>query len=147
MFTMVTQRFLGDANGNVAAIEAVRLNRSPRPEERAQPHLIKGEKVLIPAELVLIAVGFSYPEYHLLRQLNIETTKNGAVATRAGGATSQPNIFAAGDCSRGASLVVWAIAEGRSAARAVDEFLMGESALPDPLRDTVVIDRNAVFSL
>jgi glutamate synthase (NADPH/NADH) small chain len=148
MFTMVTQRFLGDARGNVVAIEAVRLNRSPRPEERAQPHLIKGEKVLVPADLALIAVGFSYPEYHLLRQLNIETTNNGRVSARyPGGATSQPNIFAAGDCSRGASLVVWAIAEGRSVARAVDEFLMGESALPDPLRDTVVIDRNAVLTL
>lgn len=147
MFTMVTQRFVGDAKGNVVAIEAARLNRKARAEERAAPHLIKGDKVLIPADLVLIAVGFSYPEYQLLRQLEVETTKTGKVAVRTGGFTSQPGIFAAGDCTRGASLVVWAIAEGRSIARSVDEYLMGESVLPDPLRDTVVIDHDAILTV
>lgn len=147
MFTMVTQRFVGDTKGNVVAIEAARLNRKARPEERAAPHLIKGDKVLIPADLVLIAVGFSYPEYQLLRQLEVETTKTGKVAVKPGGYTSQQGIFAAGDCTRGASLVVWAIAEGRSIARSVDEYLMGESALPDPLRETVVIDHDAILTI
>ncbi len=147
LFTMVTQRFVGDSTGNVVAIEAARLNRKARAEERAAPHLIKGEKILIPADLVLIAVGFNYPEYQLLRQLEVETTKIGKVATKAGGATGQAGIFAAGDCTRGASLVVWAIAEGRSIARSVDEYLMGESVLPDPLRDTVVIDDTAILTI
>jgi len=147
LFTMVTQRFVGDSTGNVVAIEAARLNRKARAEERATPHLIKGEKVLIPADLVLIAVGFNYPEYQLLRQLEVETTKTGKVATRVGGTTGQAGIFAAGDCTRGASLVVWAIAEGRSIARSVDEYLMGESVLPDPLRDTVVIDDTAILTI
>lgn len=147
MFTMVTQRFVGDASGSVVALEAARLNRKARAEERATPHLIKGDKVLIPADLVLIAVGFNYPEYQLLRQLNVETTRAGKVAVQAGGATSQAGIFAAGDCTRGASLVVWAIAEGRSIARSVDEYLMGESILPDPLRETVVIDGAEILTV
>ncbi len=147
LFTMVTQRFVGDSVGNVVAIEAARLNRKARAEERATPHIIKGDKVLIPADLVLIAVGFNYPEYQLLRQLDVETTKTGKVATKTGGATGQAGIFAAGDCTRGASLVVWAIAEGRSIARSVDEYLMGESALPDPLRDTIVIDDTAIVTI
>ena len=147
LFTMVTQRFVGDSSGNVVAIEAARLNRKVRTEERATPHLIKGDKVLIPADLILIAVGFNYPEYQLLRQLEVETTKTGKVAVKTGGLTSQAGIFAAGDCTRGASLVVWAIAEGRSIARSVDEYLMGESLLPDPLRETVVIDHEGILTI
>lgn len=147
MFTMVTQRFMGDDDGNVCAIEAARLNRPIRSEERAAPHLIKSEKAIIPADLVLISVGFAYPEYQLLRQLEIETTKRGTIHASRRGETSQPGIFAAGDCSRGASLVVWAIAEGRAVARSVDEYLMGESSLPDPLQDTVVIDHTSVLTL
>ncbi|MFY8001787.1 MAG: glutamate synthase subunit beta [Candidatus Kapaibacteriota bacterium] len=147
LFTMVTQRFVGDSAGNVVAIESARLNRKVRTEERATPHLIKGDKVLIPADLILIAVGFNYPEYQLLRQLDVETTKTGKVAVQTGGRTSQAGIFAAGDCTRGASLVVWAIAEGRSIARSVDEYLMGESLLPDPLRETVVIDHEGILTI
>ncbi|MCS6809208.1 MAG: glutamate synthase subunit beta [Bacteroidota bacterium] len=147
MFTVLTQRFVGNAMQQVVAIEAVRLHRNPRPEERTMPHLTKGEKVLVGADLVLIAVGFSYPEYQLLRQLDVETTKTGKVAVRNGGHTSQPGIFAAGDCTRGASLVVWAIAEGRSIAHSVDVYLMGESTLPNPLQDTIVIDHHTILTL
>jgi glutamate synthase (NADPH/NADH) small chain len=147
MFTMVTQRFMGDDDGNVCAIEAARLNRPVRSEERATPHLIKAEKVIIPADLVLISVGFAYPEYQLLRQLEVETTKRGTLNVSKRGETSQPGVFAAGDCSRGASLVVWAIAEGRAVARTVDEYLMGESNLPNPLRETIVIDYEQVLTL
>jgi glutamate synthase (NADPH/NADH) small chain len=118
-----------------------------RSEDRAAPHLIKAEKAIILADLVLISVGFAYPEYQLLRQLEVETTKRGSVHVSKRGETSQPSIFAAGDCSRGASLVVWAIAEGRAVARTVDEYLMGESSLPDPLQDTIVIDYQEVLTL
>jgi glutamate synthase (NADPH) small chain len=146
LFTMVTQRFLGDDTGNVRAIEAARLNRPVRTDERNAPHLIKAETISIPADLVLIAVGFNYPEYQLLRQLDVETTKTGKILRHEGGRTSQTNVFAAGDCTRGASLVVWAIAEGRTVARSVDEFLMGSSTLADPLRETVVIDYDTIVT-
>jgi len=145
LFTVVTQRFVDDGFGNVKALEAVKVGRSLRREERVNVQSIKGEKLQIPADLVLLAVGFSYPEYPLLGKLGVETTKSGTVAVSSRFATSQQGVFAVGDCTRGASLVVWAIAEGRNVARSVDEYLMGESSLPAPLEQTMVVDRHDVM--
>ena len=86
------------------------------------------------ADLVLLAMGFTGPEKGaLLDDLGVRLTDRGNVARDAKWMTSVPGVFTAGDMQRGQSLIVWAIAEGRSAARAIDEYLMGESQLPAPL--------------
>jgi glutamate synthase (NADPH/NADH) small chain len=85
----------------------------------------------VPAQLVLLALGFSGPESLLLDQLGIEKdARSNAKAEHGKFATSVPGIFAAGDMRRGQSLIVWAINEGRGAARECDRWLMGETALP-----------------
>jgi NADPH-dependent glutamate synthase beta subunit-like oxidoreductase len=85
------------------------------------------------AELVLLAMGFLGPEHYVSDLLNIEYDERSNYRAEHGRfATSVPKVFAAGDCRRGQSLVVWAINEGRGVARAVDEFLMGSSQLPAP---------------
>jgi len=95
---------------------------------------IPGTEEEIDADLVLLAIGFQGPDCHpLLDQLALERTGRGAVSRDDKWMTSAPGVFVAGDMMRGASLVVWAIADGRSCARAVDEYLMGESNLPAPL--------------
>jgi glutamate synthase (NADPH/NADH) small chain len=83
---------------------------------------------------VLLAMGFTGPEKSpLLTDLGVTLSDRGNVARNAQWMTSVPGVFAAGDMQRGQSLIVWAIADGRSAARAIDEYLMGESQLPAPL--------------
>jgi glutamate synthase (NADPH/NADH) small chain len=95
---------------------------------------IAGSEFEIPADLVLLAMGFSGPERGgLLESLNVKMTDRGTVARDERWMTSVPGVFTAGDMQRGQSLIVWAIAEGRSAARAIDQYLMGESQLPAPL--------------
>ena len=95
---------------------------------------IPGTEEKIDADLVLLAIGFQGPDCHpLMDELALERTDRGAVNRDEKWMTSTPGVFVAGDMMRGASLVVWAIADGRSCARAVDEYLMGESYLPAPL--------------
>jgi NADPH-dependent glutamate synthase beta subunit-like oxidoreductase len=86
-----------------------------------------------PAQLVLLAMGFKGPEQYVAELLGIECDpRSNYKAIHGRFATTLPKVFAAGDCRRGQSLVVWAINEGRGAARAIDEFLMGKSDLPAP---------------
>ncbi len=144
LYTIVTQRFVGNAEGIVTTLEALKVGRTLRREERTAPHLLHGEQLHLRADLVLLSIGFKYPEYPLLRQLGVETTNSGTVKIDRANATSQRGIFAAGDCSRGASLVVWAIAEGRNVAHSVDTYLMGESSLPAPLQETLVVEHHNV---
>ena len=93
-----------------------------------------GSEFEIPADLVLLAMGFTGPDKgQLLDDLGVALTERGNVARDAQWMTNVPGVFTAGDMQRGQSLIVWAIAEGRSAARAIDEYLMGESQLPAPL--------------
>ncbi len=92
-----------------------------------------GSEFEIPADLVLLAMGFTGPEKGPLLD-EVKLTDRGNVARDAKWMTSVPGVFTAGDMQRGQSLIVWAIAEGRSAARAIDEYLMGESQLPAPLQ-------------
>ena len=95
---------------------------------------VPGSDFEIPAELVLLAMGFTGPERGpLVTELSLKLTERGNVWRDKQWMTSAPGVFTAGDMQRGQSLIVWAIAEGRSAARAIDQYLMGESQLPAPL--------------
>ncbi|MBM4411559.1 MAG: glutamate synthase subunit beta [Chloroflexi bacterium] len=95
---------------------------------------IPGSEFEVECDLLLLAMGFVGPERGgLLEQLGVELTERGNVKADANKMTSVPGVFTAGDMTRGQSLIVWAIAEGRTAARGIDLYLMGESALPSPL--------------
>jgi glutamate synthase (NADPH) small chain len=127
-WSIATKKFVGE-KGTVKALQTVRLEwKDGKPAE------IPGSEVVIPADLVLLAMGFVSPLQSLLDEFGVQkdTRGNARAPTDGEGAyvTSAPKVFAAGDVRRGQSLVVWAIREGRQCARAVDEFLMGFSELP-----------------
>ena len=128
---MMTKRFIGE-NGRVKELEAVQV-RFGEPDESGRPRMeeVPDSAVRKPAELVLLAMGFVHPIHEgLVDGLGVEKDPRGNVmADTRGYATSEPGVFAAGDCRRGQSLVVWAISEGREAARAVDAYLMGATRL------------------
>ncbi|KNB52652.1 glutamate synthase subunit beta [Streptomyces caatingaensis] len=133
VYSVSTTRFEGDEDGNVQWLHLVeveftggRLEQKPGTERR------------IPAQLVTLAMGFTGTdrENGLVEQLGLELDERGNVARDADFATNVPGVFVAGDAGRGQSLIVWAIAEGRSAARAVDRYLTGSSTLPAPIRPT-----------
>ncbi len=135
-YAVNTKAFLSDANGNVKALKAVRL-RWPEPDPitgRRPFHFedIPGSEFEVPADLVLLAMGFLHPVHEgVVDQLGLAKDARGNVRAGFGDfKTSADNVFVAGDARRGQSLVVWAIAEGRKAARAVDIHLMGTSDLP-----------------
>jgi glutamate synthase (NADPH/NADH) small chain len=130
LYAIQTTKFLGDEQGHVKAIETV-LVEWVRDNGRSLPKNVPGSEKILPAQLVLFAMGFSGPENQLLDQLGVEKDqRSNAKAEHGKFATSVSGIFAAGDMRRGQSLVVWAINEGRGAARECDRFLMGETALP-----------------
>jgi glutamate synthase (NADPH/NADH) small chain len=133
LFAVSTEAFIGDEHGHVRALRGVRV----------APAVVRGGTSLapvpessfeLPADLVLLAMGFTGPETAgPVGQLGLRLTERGTVWRDANWMTSVPGVFTAGDMQRGQSLIVWAIAEGRSCARGVDLFLMGESELPAPL--------------
>ena len=128
-----TVAFSGDASGRVKALHAVKVEMV-RNDGRVQFVPVEGSEFEIPADLVLLAMGFVGPERGpLVNELGIRLTDRGNVWRDERWMTSVQGVFTAGDMQRGQSLIVWAIAEGRSAARGIDQFLMGESALPAPL--------------
>jgi glutamate synthase (NADPH/NADH) small chain len=130
-----TRAFLDDGKGNVKALQCVRVEWK-KDENTGRLNMVEvpGSEFEIPADLVLFAMGFVAPAATLLDAFGVEKDPRGnARATTEGAAsyrTSVDKVFAAGDMRRGQSLVVWAIREGRQCARAVDEYLMGNSALP-----------------
>jgi glutamate synthase (NADPH) small chain len=126
-----TKKFIGDDNGNLKALQIVELDwQKDEDTGRMAMREIAGSEREIPCELALIAAGFLNPKHEgLLDLLGVEYDERGNVKTVNYQSTTNPKIFAAGDCRRGQSLVVWAISEGREAARKVDEYLMGESHL------------------
>ncbi|QOR76717.1 MAG: glutamate synthase subunit beta [Thermoflavifilum sp.] len=126
-----TKAFLGDAQGHVRALQVVDLQWSLNEEQRpAGFQEVPGSTREIPADLVLLAMGFVHPEHRILDELGIAKDERGNVkASEKDYRTSVEKIFAAGDMRRGQSLVVWAISEGRECARKVDEYLMGSSLL------------------
>ena len=133
IFQIQTRRFLGET-GHAKKIDTVRVDETQDENGRAVFTEIPDTEEEIDADLVLLAIGFQGPDCHpLMDELGLELTDHGAVNRDERWMTSAPGVFVAGDMMRGASLVVWAIADGRSCARAVDEYLMGESYLPAPL--------------
>ena len=131
-YSISTRRFLGE-HGRVRALETVRVEMKSE-DGRAQFVEIPGTEKIFPADLVLLAMGFVGPERSaMLAQFGVELDGSGNVKCDASRRTSVEKVFAAGDMSRGQSLIVWAIAEGRHAARSIDEYLMGSSLLPKPL--------------
>jgi glutamate synthase (NADPH/NADH) small chain len=132
VFSVNTECFLGDDDGNVRALRAHEVQMVDGRFEK-----IEGSDFELPCELVLLAMGFVGPERGgLLEQLGVELTARGNVARDGEWATNVEGVFVAGDMGRGQSLIVWAIAEGRSAAAAVDRHLMGSTDLPAPLTAT-----------
>src|SRR5439155_17140202 len=120
VYSVNTERFVGDEHGNVRALVAHQVEFVNGRFEKVEPTDFE-----LPCELVLLAMGFVGPEREgLLHQLGVEFNERGNVARDAQFRTSVPNVFVAGDMGRGQSLIVWAIAEGRSCAAAVDAFLM-----------------------
>jgi glutamate synthase (NADPH/NADH) small chain len=133
LYSVSTQRFLGDGTGHVRGLQAVKVEMV-KEGGRVQFVPVPGSEFELRADLVLLAMGFLGPEkMRLLDDLGVALTERGTVARDARWMTNVPGVFTAGDMQRGQSLIVWAIAEGRSAARAIDEYLMGESQLPAPL--------------
>jgi glutamate synthase (NADPH/NADH) small chain len=123
-WAIATTRFAGDENGHVKQLHAVRVGPPPKFEP------IPGTDFTLDVDLVLIAMGFLGPVRNgMLEALGVKLDARGNVEADANYMTSVPNVFAAGDMRRGQSLVVWAITEGRQAARGVDKFLMGETHL------------------
>jgi len=123
-YCVTTKRFIGDAEGRVSAIETIRIEWAQENGRFAMKE-IAGSEQTWPATLVLLAMGFLGPERGgMLDQLGVTLDPRGNVATDpATGMTNVPGVFAAGDMRRGQSLVVWAIAEGRDAARKADRYL------------------------
>jgi glutamate synthase (NADPH/NADH) small chain len=116
-----TTKFVGDEKGNVKQLHGVRVGPPPKFEP------MPGTDVVIDTDLVLLALGFTGPvKKGMIEQFGVELDSRGNVATKGNYMSSVPGIFAAGDMRRGQSLVVWAIAEGRSAAKAIDQYLCRE---------------------
>lgn len=135
-YSVLTKEFVDDGKGNVKGVRTVTLDWS-KPGERAPFSEVPGSEKEWPADLVLLATGFVGPEKTVGEMLGIEFQRPRGnwetfQAEHGKFATNLPGVFAAGDCRRGQSLVVWAINEGRGAARAVDAYLMGKSTLPAP---------------
>jgi glutamate synthase (NADPH/NADH) small chain len=131
LWSLSTKSFQGE-DGRVTALNAVRLEfGEPGPDGRRPMNEVPGSEFSIEADLVLLALGFVNPQQEgLLNALGVEYDARGNVRTDSGYHTSVPGVFAAGDMRRGQSLIVWAISEGREAAKEIDEYLMGESLLP-----------------
>jgi glutamate synthase (NADPH/NADH) small chain len=130
-WSILTRKFEGDKDGNVRKLHGVELEWIPGDNGRMKMQEKAGSGFELNAELVLLAMGFLGPEKDgLIEQLGLELDKAGNIVADANYAASVPGVFAAGDCRRGQSLVVWALAEGREAARGVDQYLMGYSDLP-----------------
>jgi len=133
VYSVSTERFVGDDQGRVAALEAVEVTRAQE-DGRVVFKPVPGRGWSMRTDLVLLAMGFVGPERGgMLDELAVRLTDRGNVWTDEAWMTSVPGVFAAGDMQRGQSLIVWAIAEGRSAAQGIDRYLTGASELPAPV--------------
>jgi glutamate synthase (NADPH) small chain len=132
VYAVSTKEFLGDDDGNVRALRLVEVAF-----EGGKLTEIEGTEREIPAQLVLFAMGFLGPERAgLVEQLGVDLDERGNIKRDLSYQSSTPGVFVAGDAGRGQSLIVWAIAEGRAAAAAVDRFLTGSTTLPAPIKPT-----------
>jgi glutamate synthase (NADPH/NADH) small chain len=133
LFAVSTQRFTGDSSGRVNALEAVKVEIL-RTDGRVEFQPIPDSEFTLATDLVLFAMGFVGPEKPgMLTDLDVKLTDRGNVWRDDNWMTNVPGVFTCGDMQRGQSLIVWAIAEGRSAARGVDAYLLGSSSLPAPV--------------
>ncbi len=131
-YCILSKEFIDDGAGNVKAIKTVRVAWE-KVDGRMQMKEVAGSESIVEADLVLLAMGFLGPEQYVAEVLGVECDPRSNYKAEHGAfATSVPGVFAAGDCRRGQSLVVWAINEGRGAARAIDVYLRGTSVLPAP---------------
>ena len=131
IYLTTATKFEGDANGQVKAVHTVQVEWTKNEKGQFVPKNVPGSEKVLPAELVLLAMGFLGPEQPLLESLGIERDpRSNAKAEFEKYTTNVKGVFACGDCRRGQSLVVWAFNEGRGAARECDRFLMGSTALP-----------------
>jgi glutamate synthase (NADPH/NADH) small chain len=131
VYLTTAKRFVSDDAGNVAGVELVEIKWGKNDKGQFVPQDVPGTSRIVPAQLVLLAMGFLGPEQPLLEQLGVERDPRSNVKADHGKfTTSVPKVFAAGDCRRGQSLVVWAFNEGRGVARECDRFLMGATDLP-----------------
>jgi glutamate synthase (NADPH/NADH) small chain len=132
LYAVNTQEFLGDSDGRVRALKLVEVRN-----EGGKFVPVPGSERELPAQLVLLAMGFLGPQKKgLIEDLGVELDARGNVARDKAFKTSLDNVFVAGDMGRGQSLIVWAIAEGRSAAAGVDAYLTGRGFLPAPIAPT-----------
>ena len=130
-YAILTQKFVGDDDGNLKELHTVNIQWGKDEQGRFGPQPVPGTEKVWPAQLVLLAMGFLGPEKGgMIEQLGVSLNERGNVAIDDNRMTNVPGVFAAGDMSRGQSLVVWAIRDGRDTARAVDLHLMGETSLP-----------------
>jgi glutamate synthase (NADPH/NADH) small chain len=131
VYLTTATKFDGDASGHVKAVHLVQIEWTKNDKGQFVPKNVPGTGKVLPAQLVLLAMGFLGPEQPLLEALGIERdARSNAKAEFEKYTTNIPKVFAAGDCRRGQSLVVWAFNEGRGAARECDRFLMGATDLP-----------------
>ena len=129
-YNILTKEFIDDGNGNVAGVKIVEVNWN-KVDDRWQMDEVEGTEKIWEAELVLLSMGFLGPEHYVSEAVDLELDERSNYKAEYGKyATSVDGIFAAGDCRRGQSLVVWGINEGREAAREIDSYLMGSSNLP-----------------
>ncbi len=131
-YAVSTKRFLVGEDGQVRGLELVRVDWAIGPDGRLGMQEIPGSERTIEADLVLLALGFLGPERSLPEELGCELDARGNIIAGADKQTTVPGVFTAGDCTRGQSLVVWAIAEGRAAAQGVDAYLQGEFVADHP---------------
>ena len=130
-YCVMTKRFVGDENGDVKEIHTVEVKWQKDASGRFGPAEVPGTEKVLPTQLVLLCMGFLGPEETLLKQLGVEQdARSNARAEYGKFETNVKGVFAAGDARRGQSLVVWAINEGRGAARECDRYLMGYTNLP-----------------
>ncbi|MHB8622139.1 MAG: glutamate synthase subunit beta [Sulfuricaulis sp.] len=133
VYAVSTQSFIGDDHGRLKALGLVQVHQV-RENGRTSFREIPGSQFTLTCDLALLAMGFVGPEQPgMLEQLGVKLTERGNVWRDANWMTSIPGVFTAGDMQRGQSLIVWAIAEARSAARGIDKYLTGVSDLPAPL--------------
>ena len=131
VYLTTAKKFLSDDQGNVSGVHLVEIRWERNDKGQFTPVDVPGTDRVVPAQIVLLAMGFVGPEQPLLESLGLERDPRSNIKAEHGQfATSIPKLFAAGDCRRGQSLVVWAFNEGRGAARECDRYLMGATSLP-----------------
>ena len=130
-YCILSKEFVSDGNGRLTGINTVKVEWTKNEAGQWKMTEVAGSEKLFKADMIILAMGFLGPEDAIIKQLSLKQDSRSNIQTNAGKyVTSVKGVFAAGDCRRGQSLIVWGINEGRQAAREVDTFLMGESRLP-----------------